>query len=80
MAWHVHGMAWHAQDMCGRSTRMSAADAHITHRGRFCTDAQVQLPLAGRELTDYDCKPTETGNTILSDWSRCKEGRRKSEL
>ena len=25
------------------------------------TDAQVQLPLAGRELTDYDCKPTETG-------------------
>ena len=44
------------------------------------TDAQVQLPLAGRELTDYDCKPTETGNTILSDWSRCKEGWRKSEL
>ena len=44
------------------------------------TDAQVQLPLAGRELADYDCKPTETGNTILSDWSRCKEGRRKSEL
>ena len=44
------------------------------------TDAQVQLPLAGRELADYDCKPTETGNTILSDWSRCKEGWRKSEL
>ena len=29
------------------------------------TDAQVQLPLAGRELADYDCKPTETGCCCL---------------
>ena len=41
---------------------------------------QVQLPLAGRELADYDCKPTEATNTILSDWRRCKRARAKSEL
>ena len=75
-AWPVHSMARHAHEM----DAAAPLARHITRRGRIHTNAQVQLPLAGRELVDYDCKPTERGNTILSDWSRCKKARVKSEL